>query len=118
MNLLIVLGHPRTASLSGALALAFGEGARKIGADVRQLALATLEFDPHVRTESPGDQALEDDLSKARDLILWAEHLVVVYSTWRATAARPDHVSGKVSAKDRRLAMRPSALAAGLAPTA
>jgi 1,4-dihydroxy-2-naphthoate octaprenyltransferase len=82
MNVLIVLGHPRTASLCGALASVFAEGAREASVKLRQLDLAALDFNPDVRCASPRQQVLEDDLLNARDLILWAEHLVFVYPTW------------------------------------
>lgn len=82
MNVLIVLGHPRDASLCGALASAFHEGARQAGVEVRRLNLAALDFDPDVHYESPRQQPFEDDLLKARELLLWAEHLVFVYPTW------------------------------------
>lgn len=85
MNVLIILGHPRTMSLCGALAAAFAEGAREAGVKVRQLDLAALAFDPNVRTASPCQQELEEDLLNARDLLLWAEHLVFVYPTWWGT---------------------------------
>jgi 1,4-dihydroxy-2-naphthoate polyprenyltransferase len=85
MKVLVVLGHPRVESLCGALAGAFGTGSREAGAEVRQLDLATLGFDPHVRTESPNQQPLEEGLREARDLIVWAEHLVFVYPTWWGT---------------------------------
>jgi 1,4-dihydroxy-2-naphthoate polyprenyltransferase len=85
MNVLIILGHPRAGSLCGGLARAFGEGAREAAADVRKLDLAELDFDPHVRTESPNQQAMEPGLRRARELILWAEHLVFVYPTWWGT---------------------------------
>jgi putative NADPH-quinone reductase/4-hydroxybenzoate polyprenyltransferase len=85
MNVLIILGHPRTHSLCGALADAYGEGARAAGTEVRRLDLAPLDFDPHVHTISPNQQAFEDDIRKARELILWAEHLVFVYPTWWGT---------------------------------
>lgn len=85
MKVLIILGHPRTNSLCGALADAYGEGARAAGTDVRRLDLATLDFDPDVHTPSPNQQAFEDDLRTARDMILWAEHLVFVYPTWWGT---------------------------------
>ncbi len=85
MNVLIILGHPRTDSLCGALADAYGKGARQAGAEVRQLELATLNFDPHVHTISPNQQPFENDIRKARELILWAEHLVFVYPTWWGT---------------------------------
>ena len=85
MNVLIVLGHPRTASMGGALADAFAAGACDASAEVRRLDLATLKFDPDVHTVSPNQQPFEDDLLRARELILWAEHLVFVYPTWWGT---------------------------------
>ena len=85
MNVLIVLGHPRTGSLCGALADAYGKGAQEAGAEVRRLDLAALDFDPHVHTVSPNQQAFEPDIRTARELIAWAEHLVFVYPTWWGT---------------------------------
>jgi len=82
MKVLVVLGHPRSASLCGALAGAFADGAREAGMDLATLDLATLDFDPNVRHGSPRQQPFEDDLLRARELISWAEHLVFVYPTW------------------------------------
>src|SRR5690606_14559357 len=86
MNVLIILGHPRPDSLCGALASAYGKGASEAGTTtVRRLDLATLDFDPDVRTVSPNQQTFEDDIFEARELILWADHLVFVYPTWWGT---------------------------------
>ncbi len=86
MNVLVILGHPRTDSLCGALADAFCEGARAAaGVQLQRLNLSALDFDLHVHTPSPSDQPLEDDLRQARDLLLWADHLVFVYPTWWGT---------------------------------
>lgn len=85
MKVLVVLGHPRTDSLCGALAEAYSDGARAAGAEVRSLELATLEFDPYVHTPSPNQQSLERDLEAARDLVEWADHLAFVYPTWWGT---------------------------------
>ncbi|MFC6765069.1 NAD(P)H-dependent oxidoreductase, partial [Natrinema soli] len=85
MNVLIVLGHPRTDSFCGALAEAYHDGALEAGADVRELAVADLEFDPDVHAASPTDQRMEPDLREAQDLIRWAEHLVFVYPNWWGT---------------------------------
>jgi 1,4-dihydroxy-2-naphthoate polyprenyltransferase len=85
MKVLIILGHPRAGSLCGALAEAFASGAREAATEVRQLNLSALVFDPHVRTESPSQQVLEPGLKEARELIVWAEHLVFVYPTWWGT---------------------------------
>lgn len=85
MKVLVILGHPRTDSLCGALAEAYRDGARSSGAEVRSLELANLEFDPHVHTPSPNQQPLEDDLDAARELVAWADHLVFVFPTWWGT---------------------------------
>lgn len=82
MKVLIVLGHPRSASLCGALASAFADGAREAGMDLATLDLARLDFDPNVRHGSARQQPFEDDLLRARELIAWADHLVFVYPTW------------------------------------
>ncbi len=82
MKVLVILGHPRAESLCGALADAFCEGARVAGVDVQRLDLWTLDFDPHVHNPSPNDQPLEQDLARARELVVWADHLVLVYPTW------------------------------------
>ncbi|WP_255170623.1 NAD(P)H-dependent oxidoreductase [Natrononativus amylolyticus] len=85
MNVLVVLGHPRTDSLCGGLAEAYAAGARDAGLEVRALALGECEFDRDVHTECPSDQALEPDLAAAEREIEWADHLVFVYPNWWAT---------------------------------
>lgn len=85
MNVLVILGHPRTDSYCGALAAAYADGAREAGVDVRELAVADCEFDPDVHTACPSDQPLEPDLQAAQADIEWADHLVFVYPNWWAT---------------------------------
>lgn len=85
MNVLLILGHPRKDSLCAALCDAYRDGAREAGARIETLVLADLAFDPHVRVESPEQQAYEPDIERARELIDWADHLVFVYPTWWGT---------------------------------
>lgn len=85
MNVLVVLGHPRTDSFCGALARAYREGAVDAGADVEELAVADLDFDVDVHTECPSDQFMERDLREAQERIRWADHLVFVYPNWWGT---------------------------------
>lgn len=78
-KILLILAHPVRASFCGALASAYLEGANQAGAEVRELVLADLRFDP-LRVTNPADpQPLEPDLLRAQADILWAEHLVFVY---------------------------------------
>jgi|GEM_PF-8916 len=81
-RVLVIAGHPRRDSLSGALAEAYAAGARDAGCLVAVLHLSELDFDTDVTAPSPADQTLEPDLVKARDLIEWAQHLVFVFPNW------------------------------------
>lgn len=85
MNVLIILGHPRTDSFCGALARAYRDGAIEAGVDVREIAVTELEFEPDVYTDSPDQQYMEDDLVDAQEHIRWADHLVFVYPNWWGT---------------------------------
>lgn len=81
VKVLLVLGHPHSASLCGALAEAYAEGARSAGASVETLRLGELSFDvnyPVGREDAPE----EADLARARDMVSRADHLVLVYPNW------------------------------------
>lgn len=86
LKVLILLGHPRGPfSLCGALAEHYRDGARGAGCDVRNVDLASLDFDQNVTFASPRSQALEPSLQAIQNDIEWAEHLVFVYPTWWGT---------------------------------
>lgn len=85
MNVLIILGHPRKESFSGALAEAFKEGALQARMNVKMFDLAEKKFNPNVTTASPRLQIAEDDICQAQKLITWSDHLVFVYPTWWGT---------------------------------
>ena len=84
-RVLIVVGHPRSASLCHALAKEYADGAAASGAEVRKLPLDTLRFDPILRVGFEGGQPLEEDLVRAQEEIDWAEHLVFVFPNWWGT---------------------------------
>ncbi len=84
-RVLIVVGNPTPGSFDHALAGQYAEGARENGAEVRLLAVDALRFDPILRGGYHSVQALEEDLAKAQEAILWAEHLVFVYPVWWGT---------------------------------
>ncbi len=74
-----MLGHPKTRSFSGALADAYVRGTRNAGADVKYVKLSELDID-YLTLKGFGH--IEKDLKKMRELIIWAEEIVVVYPTW------------------------------------
>lgn len=82
MNVLVILGHPRKDSYCGALAKEYKRGAEESGAKVESLVLADMQFDMNVVMPSPQNQFLEADLVRAKELIIWADHLVFIYPTW------------------------------------
>jgi NAD(P)H dehydrogenase (quinone) len=84
-KILVILGHPDTESLCGALARAYVEGATAAGAEIRELRLGELAFDPVLWQGYGTVQELEPDLVYAQELIRWSEHIVFVYPNWWGT---------------------------------
>ena len=84
-KILVILGQPQRQSYGGALMQAYVEGARASGAEVKELYLGDLQFNP-VGTTGPASRAeLEPDLANAQQAIKWADHLVFVYPIWWGT---------------------------------
>jgi putative NADPH-quinone reductase len=81
----VILGHPNLESYCGSLARAYAEGARSAGAEVREINLAELSFDPVLWQGYNGVQALEPDLIEAQETIRWADVLVFAYPNWWGT---------------------------------
>jgi NAD(P)H dehydrogenase (quinone) len=72
-RVLIVNGHPKSGSFCDGLADALAQGASDAH-EVRQLFLRDLRFD-----QNNLGQELEPSLEHSRSLIIWAQHLVIVY---------------------------------------
>lgn len=84
-KILIILGHPDKESFGGSLANSYKKNALRSGAEVKELILADLKFDPILHRGYKEIQELEPDLVEAQELINWAEHLVFVYPLWWGT---------------------------------
>lgn len=84
-RLLLIVGHPRSNSLSAALAKAYAEGAIHADAAIRTLALADMTFAPDVSAAPISAQPLEPGITEAQRLISWASHIVLFYPTWWGT---------------------------------
>lgn len=85
-KILVILGHPNNESLNGSLAESYAKGCISAGAEVKILKLGELQFDPILRLGYNSHQALEPDLEKAKELILWAEHIAWFYPSWWGNA--------------------------------
>jgi len=78
-KILIILGHPKRESFCGALARSYIVGAKEAKAEIKELNLGDLKFNPLIKKDK---QKLEPDLVTAQKYIKWAEHIVIVYPTW------------------------------------
>ncbi|MDF3076393.1 MAG: ycaK [Sphingobacteriaceae bacterium] len=85
MNVLVINGHPREDSFCSAISMAYIAGAKTARAEIRYLPLAERPFNLNVTHSSPKQQVEEPVIQNARELILWANHIVFVYPTWWGT---------------------------------
>ena len=81
-KILIINGHPDVVSYSSALAAAYKNGALASGAEVREIVVAELRFNPNLQYGYRQRVELETDLLEAREKISWADHLVWIYPIW------------------------------------
>lgn len=78
----IILGHPSRESFCGAIMQSYIEGARDGGAEVKEIYIGDLKFDPILWKGYSAIQELEEDLKKAQEDMRFADHLVFIYPTW------------------------------------
>lgn len=78
----VVIGHPDKESYNVALCKSYCEGARSSGAEVREIIIADLVFDPNLRYGYRMRTELEPDLLTAQETLKWADHIVWVYPVW------------------------------------
>ncbi len=81
-KILVILCHPDSNGFCGSITQAYVEGAMDTGAEIRELKLGELTFDPVLWNGYNKIQELEPDLVKAQELIHWSNHLVFVYPNW------------------------------------
>lgn len=81
-RILLILCHPNGESFCGSLAKAYIDGAAETGAEVKEINLGDLDFDPILKHGYNQAQELEPDLVKAQELVLWSNHFVFVYPNW------------------------------------
>lgn len=81
-KILIINGHPNKDSLNFALAEAYKKGALQAGAEVKEIIIRDLKFNPNLQSGYQKRTELEPDLLDAWEKIKWAEHLVWVHPVW------------------------------------
>ncbi|WP_028610113.1 NAD(P)H-dependent oxidoreductase [Paenibacillus harenae] len=81
-KIVIINGHPDPQSFCSALCRSYIEGAASRSAEIREIDLSQIVFDPNLKFGYRKRTELEEDLKEAQELIRWADHLVFVYPTW------------------------------------
>ena len=84
-KILIIQGNPDKTSFCDALAESYKEGAIRANADVKEIHVREIEFDPCLLVGYKKEVELEQGLVDSQHLIKWADHLVFVYPTWWGT---------------------------------
>ncbi|MBK1897385.1 NAD(P)H-dependent oxidoreductase [Chryseobacterium paridis] len=78
----IINGHPNKNSFNFGLAKAYKDGALNSGAEVKEIVVADLQFNPNLQFGYQKRTELEPDLLKAWEIIQWADHLVWMHPVW------------------------------------
>lgn len=78
----IINGHPNKESFNVGVIEAYKQGARQAGAEVKEIVIADLNFNPNLQFGYQKRMELEPDLIKAWEIIQWADHLVWVHPVW------------------------------------
>lgn len=81
-KILIIYGHPDKESFNFGLADAYKKGAIQSGAEVKEIIIRDLNFNPNLQFGYRKRTELEPDLLDAQEKIKWANHLVWIYPIW------------------------------------
>ncbi|WP_336704309.1 NAD(P)H-dependent oxidoreductase [Chryseobacterium indologenes] len=81
-KIVIINGHPNKDSFNFGIAEAYRSGAIEAGAEVKEIVIRDLHFNPNLQFGYQKRIELEPDLLKAWEIIQWADHLVWVHPVW------------------------------------
>lgn len=81
-KILIINGHPNKESLNFGFAEAYKKGALKSNAEIQEIIISTLKFNPNLEFGYQKRTELEPDLLNAWEKIKWADHLVWIHPVW------------------------------------
>ncbi len=81
-KILVINGHPDKESFNFALSEAYKKSAKQSGAEVKEINIRELDFNPNLQFGYRKCTELEPDLLEAQDKLKWADHLVWVYPVW------------------------------------
>jgi NAD(P)H dehydrogenase (quinone) len=81
-KILIINGHPNPTSFNAALVQSYKKGALEAGAQIKEIVIAELNFNPNLAHGYQKRTELEPDLTEAWEKITWATHIVWIHPVW------------------------------------
>ena len=81
-KILIINGHPDQESFNYALSEAYRKGAEKSNAEIKEISIRALNFNPNIEFGYRARTELEPDLKDAQEKLKWADHIVWFYPVW------------------------------------
>ena len=81
-KILIINGHPDKDSYCFAIGKAYKKGVLGSDAELKEIIIRDLEFNPNLEFGYRKRTTLEPDLIEAQEKIKWANHLVWIYPVW------------------------------------
>ena len=81
-KILVLLGHPDKSGFCGEMADAYCKSARATGHTVERMNIGEMRFDPTLWKGYREKQELEPDLKRFQDIVVAADHFVIVYPVW------------------------------------
>jgi NAD(P)H dehydrogenase (quinone) len=81
-KILIINGHPNKDAFNYGIVAAYKKGAQNSGAEVKEIIIANLNFNPNLQFGYQKRTELEPDLIDAWEKIKWSEHMVWVHPVW------------------------------------
>jgi NAD(P)H dehydrogenase (quinone) len=81
-KILLILGHPDLESFNQALYAAYKKGALRSGAEIEEIRVGELQFDPSLRFGYRKRMNLEPCLLEAQKKIIWCDHIMLIYPIW------------------------------------
>ncbi|WP_293915823.1 MULTISPECIES: NAD(P)H-dependent oxidoreductase [unclassified Sphingobacterium] len=81
-KILIINAHPNSSSFNAAIAETYKQGALEAGAQIQEIIISELQFNPNLQYGYRQRIELEPDLQEAWHKILWAEHIVWIHPVW------------------------------------
>jgi putative NADPH-quinone reductase len=81
-KILLINAHPHAESFCSGLLDAYKKGALSSGAEIKEIVIRELDFNPNLEFGYGKIMEMEPDLIESSEKIKWADHLVWIHPVW------------------------------------